>query len=231
MVKDGMIVGLGTGRAASTAITALGGRIRTEGLKVTGIPTSRASHALGLELGIPLVEPGSLARLDITLDGADEVDPSLNVIKGGGGALVREKLLASASDCVVLMIEEPKEVERLGRFPLPIAVIPFAWRNTASRIEAACGKPTTLRQAGGAPYVTDDGLYILDVAAGLIDDPADFGEHLKHIVGVVEVGLFLGLCHRLIIGHPDGTATVRVKDSDGGSPGELNAVSGSRESW
>jgi ribose 5-phosphate isomerase A len=210
LVKNGMTIGLGSGRASASAIRALAERRKSEGLQFTGVPTSEPSRKLALELGIPLVEPDAVAQLDLTLDGADEADPAFNVIKGGGGALVREKLLARSSSLLVLMIEAPKQVEHLGGFHLPIAVIPFAWRSTEGRIRQYC-KSAVLRQRDGKTFVTDDQLYILDLDTGPIADPAALERALKSEVGVAEVGLFVGLCDRLIIGHEDGSVTEKER--------------------
>ena len=204
------MVGLGSGRAATAAIRRIGDRVHNEGLRITAVAASRPSHDLAGELGIPLLEPESLSRLDITIDGADEADPLLNVIKGGGGALVREKLLAEVSDRLVLQIEEPKQVAQLGHFHLPVAVIPFAWRSTASRLERHC-KSAILRSEDGRPFVTDDGLFLLDLETGPITDVVDLERILRSEIGVVEVGLFVGLCNLLVIGHEDGTVTEKSR--------------------
>lgn len=210
LVKEGMLVGLGSGRASAAAIRALGNRMREEKLQFTGVPTSDPSRKLAMEMGIPLVAPEEVGQLDLTLDGADEADSDLNVIKGGGGALVREKLLAQSSSLLVLMIESPKWVEKLGQFHLPIAVIPFAWQSTAQRVRQHC-KDLSLRLRDGQPYRTDDNLLILDLITGPIEDAASLEKALKGEVGVAEVGLFIGLCDRMIIGQEDGTITERSR--------------------
>ena len=212
LVKDGMTIGLGSGRASAAAIRELGERLKRGELSFTGVPTSEPSRKLALELGIRLVEPDAVDRLDLTLDGADESDRRLNVIKGGGGALVREKLLARSSDRLILMIEAPKQVERLGGFHLPIAVIPFAWRSTAKRALKYC-REARLRERDGKTFITDDGLYILDLDTGPIEDPARLEQLLSCEVGICEVGLFIGMCDQMIIGHEDGSVTEQQREA------------------
>lgn len=201
-----MNVGLGTGRTTAFAIDALGRRIRQERLRIDAIATSQASHELALKNGIHLCGWDCLRRFDITIDGADEVDPQFRLIKGGGGALVREKIVAAASDIEIIIVDPGKMVANLGDRALPVAVLPFGWQSTRDAIEKTFNCPITQRQtADGAEFISDDGLAILDVHYGILPDPDTLESRLKSIVGVVEVGLFVGLCHRVIIGHPDGT--------------------------
>lgn len=210
-VRDGMIVGLGSGTTATFAIQALGEKMRTEGLQVRGVPTSSRTDALAENLGIPLVELTDLAEIDLTIDGADEVDPALHLIKGGGGALVREKLVASASRAVIIICDSSKIKTMLGAYPLPVAVVPFGWRTTRDRLLKYCGN-ITLRQTQGQdqPFLTDDGNYILDLHLGRILDAPGLEAHLKQITGVVEVGLFVNLTSRLILGFEDGHTEERL---------------------
>jgi ribose 5-phosphate isomerase A len=205
LVQQDMLVGLGTGRASTAVIQELGRRIREDGLRFTGVPTSEPSRAVALEAGISLALADEISRLDLTLDGADEADNALNVTKGGGGALVREKLLARASAQLALVIETPKHVARLGQFPVPVAIIPFAWRSTRERVLRHCVGANVRMGGERRPYITDDGLFILDLQTGPIDDPSALEQALKAEVGVVEVGLFVGLCDLLIIGREDGS--------------------------
>ena len=206
-VEDGMVLGLGTGSTAAHVVRALGRRVR-EGLRMRGVPTSRATHALAVECGVPLVSLVEVTRLDLTIDGADEVDPELRLIKGGGGALLREKIVASVSDRVVIVVDSGKLVPRLGAFPLPVEVTPFAWRVVAERLAETGCTPRLRRNAHGEPFVTDEANYLLDGAYGRIDDPARLARRIRDIVGVVEHGLFLGLAHAVIVGRAGGADVI-----------------------
>lgn len=203
-VRNEMILGLGSGSTAAHAIRAIGERIQQEGLRVRGVPTSRKSQELAEALHIPLCALEDVPAIDLTIDGADEADPSLNLIKGGGGALLREKLVACASRELIIICDESKLHPCLGAFPLPIAVVPFGWTTTRSRLLRYCGEITLRQSSDGRPYVTDDGLYILDLHLERILDTSALEENLKRTVGVVEIGLFLGLASRVIVGYPDG---------------------------
>jgi ribose 5-phosphate isomerase A len=198
-----MLLGLGSGSTAELAIMALGERIRDDGLRVTGVPTSERTAALARSVGMPLVDLPHDRPIDRTIDGADEVDPNGNLIKGGGGALLREKLVAIASREVVIIADDRKQKPFLGAFPLPVVIVPFGWLRTLHRL-AEANVPVSLRERDGAPLVTDDGLYVADLAYGRIEDPVALERELKAIHGVVEVGLFTGLCHRVLYGFPDG---------------------------
>jgi ribose 5-phosphate isomerase A len=202
-VRDGMLLGLGSGSTSELAIDALGARIRDEGLRVTGVPTSERTAARARAVGIPLVELTADLPIDRTIDGADEVDPRGNLIKGGGGALLREKLVAIASRERVIICDHRKRLPYLGAFPLPVIVVPFGWPAAQRRLEAL-GHPATLRRIADEPLITDDGLYVLDLACGRIDDPAALEAAVNAIPGVVEVGLFVGLTTRVLYGFPDG---------------------------
>jgi ribose 5-phosphate isomerase A len=205
LVRDGMVVGIGTGSTVAFFIEALGRRIQTEGLKIRGIPTSEATVAHATRLGIPLVPLTPQTRPDLTIDGADEANPKLDLIKGAGGALLREKLVAAASAELVVIADSSKRVEHLGAFPLSVAVVPFAIANLAAQLKDEFEVTPRLRLlAGGEPLVTDDGLYILDLPFGLIKRPAILDKRLKVISGVVETGIFIGLAKRMLLGHPDG---------------------------
>ena len=207
LIQSGMIVGLGTGTTAVFFVEALAERVRRDGLTgVRGVPTSRASEALAARHGLPVVALTPATRPDLTVDGADEVEESsLALIKGGGGALVREKLVAVAARRFVVIADESKRVARLGAFALPVAVVPFGRETTRARIEDALGVLPVLREKADAPFVTDDGLYVLDLPLGCIDDPAATEARLKAIVGVAEVGLFVGVAHEVLLGQADGS--------------------------
>jgi ribose 5-phosphate isomerase A len=206
-VEDGMVVGLGTGSTALHAILALGERVAS-GLRITGIATSRASERLAAEHGIPLVPLADVAAIDVTIDGADEVDPHLRLIKGGGGALVREKLVASSSREMIVVVDESKIVSCLGAFPLPVAIVPFGCETTLKRLRLHA-RSVSLRMDGNAPLVTDDGLYVADLATGTIHNPDGLHAALKATLGVVETGLFIGLATKIIVGYPDGRTEIR----------------------
>jgi ribose 5-phosphate isomerase A len=191
-VRDGNIVGLGTGSTAAYAVRFLGERVRA-GLKISGIPTSVRTKELAASLGIPLTTLDEFQQIDVTIDGADEFDPQLNLIKGGGGALLREKIIASASRQLVIIADSSKQVAVLGKFPLPVEVIPFGQPLVAKRI-AALGATVKLRQdANGNPFATDEGHHILDCSFGQIPDPPALARTLSDMPGIVEHGLFIDL--------------------------------------
>jgi ribose 5-phosphate isomerase A len=208
LVEDGMTVGLGTGSTAAWFVRALGERVAA-GLKVRGVPTSQATAALAAELNIPLLELDEARRIDLTVDGADEVGPGLSLIKGGGAALLREKLVWEASGRCVVIADAAKRVPVLGKFPLPIEVTPFGAKTTANRIadvlaEHEIGMPPRLRVKDGAPVRTDGGNLIYDAACGAIENAASLAHDLKGLTGVVEHGLFLDLADEALIGTQTG---------------------------
>jgi ribose 5-phosphate isomerase A len=191
-VRDGNIVGLGTGLTAAYAVRFLGERVQA-GLKIRGIPTSVQTKELAASVGIPLSTLDEFQQIDVTIDGADEFDPQLNLIKGGGGALLREKIIASASRQLVIIADSSKQVAVLGRFPLPVEVIPFAQPLLVRRI-AALGATVKLRpDRNGNPFVSDEGHHILDCSFGQIPDPPALARTLSDMPGVVEHGLFIDL--------------------------------------
>jgi len=206
-VQDGMTVGLGTGSTAAYAITAIAARVRSEGLKIRCIATSHASEELARKNGLIIAEWHRVSRFDVTIDGADEVDPAYRMIKGGGGALLREKIVASSTDREIIVVDQSKLKPSLGAFPLPVVVVPFGWQRTRDRLEAMFGCEITPREAvNGEPLVTDDGLQILDLHfGGPLPEVDTLEATLKTIPGVVECGLFTGLCQHVIVGHLDGT--------------------------
>jgi ribose 5-phosphate isomerase A len=197
-VKDGDVVGLGTGSTAAYAVRFLAERVKA-GLKIRGIPTSSGTRDLAANLGIPLTNFDEVQQIDVTIDGADEFDPKLQLIKGGGGALLREKIVASASKKVVIMTDASKQVHVLGKFPLPVEVIPFAQALVAKRIAALGASVKVRRGADGNPYVTDERHHILDCSFGEIPDPAALARVLDGIPGIVEHGLFIDLASVVLI--------------------------------
>ncbi|HEV2413988.1 MAG TPA: ribose-5-phosphate isomerase RpiA [Candidatus Dormibacteraeota bacterium] len=206
LVQDGMLIGLGSGSTARLFVEGLG-RLVESGLKVRGVPSSRETAELAASLGIPIVTE-LVGQIDLTVDGADEVDPALNLIKGRGGALFREKLVASASKRFVVVVDESKLVPQLGAGVLPVEVQPFLWRSTAERI-AALGVGLVMRGGEETPYETDNHNVILDLTIdGGIKDPVWFGAELKEITGVVEHGLFLGLTDTVIAAGPEGPRAI-----------------------
>ncbi len=213
-IQDGMTVGLGTGSTAAYAIHALGRRFQSETLNLRCIATSRESEELGQSYGLPFAAFDTISYFDITIDGADEVDPEFRLIKGGGGALVREKIVAAATKTEIIVVDEGKVKAALGAHPLPVAIMPYAWQWTQARIEDRFGIPAPRRQfTVQEPFLSDDGLYILDLAFGVpLPAPDALEQQMKTIVGVVEVGLFVGLCRRLVIGFDDGHVEEQVRE-------------------
>jgi ribose 5-phosphate isomerase A len=212
-VRDGMKLGLGTGSTAKHFVELLGMRVR-DGLKVVGVPTSETTRRDAERWDIPLTTLDEIDRLDLTIDGADEIDPALNLIKGGGGALLREKIVAAASDRMIVIADESKWVDILGRFPLPIEVVPFgiaATRRAIAGAFAECGVSgqTALRQAGdGHVFVTDGGHWIIDAQLGRIADVSRLADRLSAIPGVVEHGLFIGLAGMAVLASVQGIRVV-----------------------
>ncbi len=207
-VRAGMIVGLGSGTTAAVLVARLAERVR-EGLRFTGVPTSEATARQARSLGIPLATLDEHPELDLDLDGADEVDGRRNLIKGLGGALLREKIVAAAARRLVIIVDESKLVERLGeRAPLPVEVVRFGWRRTAAALRALGADPA-LRGSADDPFVTDGGNVILDCRFPLGADLAALADAIKLTVGVVEHGLFVGLRPTVVVGRADGTCSIR----------------------
>ena len=200
-VKDGMIVGLGTGSTTEFAVKKLGERVR-DGLSIRGIPTSDVTKKQAEEEGIPLIDFSETMYIDLTIDGADEIDADLNMIKGGGAALLREKIVASASREEIIIVSSEKFVHQLGSFPLPVEVIPFGWQVIFNKLETLGGSPD-LRLKQGQPLRTDQGNYIIDCRFSQIIDAVQLEQRLNMIPGVVENGLFTGLCSRMIMADGD----------------------------
>ena len=210
-VEDGMTLGLGTGSTASWFVELLSIRVREQGLKVTGVPTSIRTGELADSLGIPLTTLDEAGWLDLAIDGTDEFDPALRLIKGGGGALLQEKIVAAASDRFVVIADQTKEVATLGAFPLPVEIVPFGWETTQKLIGRTLaehdvdGRDMRLRMAGAQPFMSDENHFIVDIALGRIGDPAALNAALNQVPGVVDTGLFVGMADCVICGSPDGT--------------------------
>ncbi|GAB0117009.1 ribose-5-phosphate isomerase RpiA [Acidisoma sp. 7E03] len=215
LVQDGMLVGLGSGTTLRRFVRSLGLRCQA-GLKITGVPTSETTKALAIEVGVPVADLNEVGELDLVLDGADEIDPQGQMIKGGGGNLLWEKIVATAGSRFVAVIDDSKTKATLGAFPLPVEVVRFGWRATerlvrgllveSGYLEAAI----TLRGGIDSPFVTDSGHYILDCALGRIEHPEALAIALNRIPGVVENGLFIDIARSAIIGQPDGTVRTIV---------------------
>jgi ribose 5-phosphate isomerase A len=212
-VRPGMRLGLGSGSTAKHFVELLAERVRA-GLDVIGVPTSETTRRDAERLGVPLTNLDETPELDLTVDGADEVAPDLSLIKGGGGALLREKIVASASAGMIVIVNETKWVSALGRFPLPVEVVPFGLGATRRALEAGiaaagCAGPLVQRPAkDGHAFVTDGGHWILDAALGRIADPRALADRLDGIAGVVEHGLFVGLAHAVVIAGSDGVRVI-----------------------
>lgn len=205
-IEDGMTVGLGTGSTAYWAIRRIGERVK-EGLSIRAAASSVRSERLAEELGIPLVPLEAIGRFDVTIDGADEVDDRLNLIKGGGGALLREKVLADVSDRFIVIVDETKLVGTLGAFPLPVEIVPFGANLTLNRLKEL-GVDPIVRESGGERYVTDNGNWIADCRFGTIDDPKSLTVRLNQIPGVVDNGLFVGMTWAVVAAGSDGGVKV-----------------------
>lgn len=216
-VQDGMVLGLGSGSTAEIFVKKLGERV-AEGLSVKGVPTSERTAEVAREAGVPLIPVDQADCLHVTIDGADEVDGKFQLIKGGGGCLLREKIIAHASDLMVVIIDETKLVGALGEFPLPVEVDPFAFTITAKKVfdalrSAGVERPDVqLRRKGDGlePFITDGGNYILDCACGMIPNAAAADRALKAIPGVMEHGLFLGLARVVIVGEDGGARVMEL---------------------
>lgn len=213
-VRDGMRLGLGTGSTARHFVDLLGERVRQDGLQIVGVPTSEATAQQARSLGITLTTLDETPRLDLTVDGADEIDPDLNLIKGGGGAHLREKMVALASNRLIIIADETKNVARLGRFPLPLEVVKFGLVSTQARLEktlSAYGCNATLRlrkKSDGNVFVTDSGHVILDADCGEIASAAHLAQALDGVTGLVEHGLFIGLAKAAILATASGIKVI-----------------------
>jgi len=216
-VTNGMTLGLGSGSTAKHLVELLGEKVKA-GLSVRGIPTSEETKRLALEAGIDLVEPDEMTRIDLVIDGADEVDPDLNLIKGGGGAHLREKIIAAAGERMIVIADGSKKVAQLGKFPLPVEIERFSWPLTVQAIRKALAdnglKSASLKlragekEAGGGVYLTDSNNYIADIQCTRIEDAAALDASLRAIPGVIETGLFIGIASLAIFGTDRGVETL-----------------------
>lgn len=219
LVENGMKVGLGTGSTAYWLVYHLAERVRSEGLEFVGVPTSNKTREQAQAEGLKLISMDDAGRLDITIDGADEFDQSMNLIKGGGGAHLQEKIVAFGSDRMVVIADETKKVNKLGKFPLPVEVLKFGSASSQKQIEelliAQNYKDFTvqMRMEKNNPFITDEGNYIFDLNLGEIQNPRKLCVDLNIIPGVVENGLFIDVCKAVVIGYSDGTATISWKDN------------------
>lgn len=212
-VRSGMVVGLGTGSTAKHLLVALGEQVRA-GMTLRGVPTSQETAALARQLDIPLIDTENRWEIDVAIDGADQVDPHFNLIKGGGGALLKEKIVAASAKQFIVMVDHTKQVPVLGgSFPLPIEIIPFGWGSTARAIEALTKSPVVLRERNGAPFKTEAGNLIVDVHIDRIRQPGELETALNLIPGVVETGLFVGRTDVLIVGTPHGVQTLHASQA------------------
>ncbi len=218
-VESGMQLGLGTGSTAAWLVKLLGRKIREDGFKVVCVPTSTRTEDLAVAEGVPITTLDEAGGLDLTIDGADEFDPSLSLIKGGGGALLQEKIVATASGRMIVIADDAKEVKKLGAFPLPVEVVRFGWETTRDKVEEVVaqasvkGRDVRLRQDMGRPFITDEGHYILDLHLRQIDDPDALAAALVAVPGVVETGLFIDIADTVVLGYADGHA--RILHGDG----------------
>jgi ribose 5-phosphate isomerase A len=219
LVENGMKVGLGTGSTAYWLVYHLAERVRSEGLEFVGVPTSNKTREQAQAEGLKLISMDDAGRLDITIDGADEFDQSMNLIKGGGGAHLQEKIVAFGSDRMVVIADETKKVNKLGKFPLPVEVLKFGSASSQKQIEelliAQNYKDFTvqMRMEKNKPFITDEGNYIFDLNLGEIQNPRKLCIDLNIIPGVVENGLFIDVCKAVVIGYSDGTAKISWKDN------------------
>jgi ribose 5-phosphate isomerase A len=207
LVKPGMVVGIGTGTTAYYLIVSLAQLVR-EGMDIRCVPTSRATERLALDSKLRLTGLNDVEHIDITIDGADEIDPQLQLIKGGGGALLQEKMVAAASKQMIVIADHTKLVKQLGTFPLPVEVIPFGWKQVQRYIQQLYPIQATLRMKDNSVFRTDHGHHILDCHFGHITDARSLHATLNTIPGVVENGLFLGMATGTMIGYPDGRVEV-----------------------
>ena len=204
-VKSGMKVGLGTGSTVKYTVLELGRMIAEEGVEIVGVPTSLATQKLAIEVGIPLVELSDCTHLDIVIDGADEFDPEFNLIKGGGAALLREKIVAQESKAMVVVADQRKQVDALGAFPLPIEITPFSFEATIRQLSRLLDCRVNCRMSGDNPVITDNGNYIADAHCGpTLTNPNQTEIEVLKIAGVVQVGLFNEMCDAVILANNSG---------------------------
>jgi len=209
-IKNKMIVGLGTGSTVYWVIEEVGKRIKA-GLDIAIVPTSKKTQMLATELNMPIIDLNSIDKISLTIDGADEADPQLHLIKGGGGALLQEKIVAAASEQFIVVVDNSKLVQQLGKFPLPVEVIPFGYKQVLQKILARGCEDVVLRKRNDQPFITDHGHYILDCFFEKINDPLFLNKSLHSIPGVVETGLFINMVNKLIVAFPDGRIETHEK--------------------
>ena len=208
-VKNGMAVGLGTGSTVKYTVMEVGRRVREESLDIVGVPTSLATRELAESVGIPLVDLDDLDGLDVVIDGTDEFDKNFQLIKGGGAALLREKIVAQASSSMVVVADATKQVDTLGTFPLPIEITPFSCGTTVKALEQLLQCKVVVRIQDGKRTVTDNGNYIADAHTGpSIDDPEAMERNVLTVAGVVQVGLFTNMCTAVVLASPTGVLTL-----------------------
>ncbi len=218
LVETGMVLGLGTGSTAVEFVKLLAERVKQERLELRCVATSAQTQALAEQCGLAIADFSTIAEVDLTVDGADEIDPQLNLIKGGGGALLREKIVAMASDRVCIIADASKRVERLGAFPLPVEIVDFGLAATIAMIEAAAidaeceGKIVLRRRPDGEPFRTDGGHLIVDCAFGSIEDAELLADLLDIVPGVVEHGLFIGIADEAVLAGPSGVTVLRADE-------------------
>lgn len=208
-VKDGMVIGLGSGSTFYWTLKKLGEMVEG-GLKIKGIPSSKRTEGWAKEMNVPLTDFSEVETLDLAIDGADEIDPNFQLTKGGGGSLVREKIVDMNAKKLIIIADESKLVPELGKFPLPVEVLPFGWEVTARRIAELGAKPV-LRERDGSVFVSNNGNYILDCDFGSIPDPEGLHQQLKALVGVVETGLFINMVDTVIVSGANGVKVMEKK--------------------
>lgn len=210
-VQPGMTVGIGTGSTAYWFILALAEMISNNGLHCVAVPTSKKTKELAEQHFIPLADLNDVDQIDLTIDGADEINPELQLIKGGGGALLQEKMVAAASRQFIVIADEQKYVPEIGKFPLPVEVLPYGWKQTRKKIEKIGCKRVLLRKKDDEVFITDHGHYILDCYFEQIDNPGHLNSQLNNIPGVLESGLFIDMADGVLIGSADGTTVLKRK--------------------
>lgn len=204
LVQSGMTIGIGTGSTMEWMIKTLGNKINS-GLEIRAVSTSQASSKLAQQYNIPLIELNDAAKIQLAIDGADEIDPQLQLIKGGGGALFQEKMVAAAAEEFIVIADHSKMVSQLGAYPLPVEVSTFNWKQVEKQMIKLLEKPLKLRmKKDESPFVTDHGNYIIDISFGVINNMEAINNALQNIPGVIETGLFIGMANKALIGYPDG---------------------------
>lgn len=209
-IKSGMVVGLGTGSTAYYFVEEIGRRVKEEGLDIIGVTTSKRTKEQAEALGIPLKKIDDVEKIDITVDGADEISSDFQGIKGGGGAHLIEKIVATNSDEIIWIVDDSKMVEKLGAFPLPLEVIKYGSQQVFNQLEKKGYKPTFRKNEKNTLYLTDEDNYIIDLHLDAIENPMALEEELNQMVGVVEHGLFLNMVTRVLVGKPDGVQDIAV---------------------